>query len=374
MSKEKFTIVHKHQKKTYTWGLFMLCLSLSLQHTWAQCVESEWKPRTSHGLSGAHRRICPKRPIYVCICIYMQTDLYAIYAVFPHKHTHTPEHSVEKANGSLEQVTRYQLLTTKYIIRDLYIHIYMYIYTCGNRPTHEAYWCCFFTRTHKHIPVHTHTHTHTHTHLEHSVEKANVSIKRVTGYLLLTAKYVKRESYKWPIYAVSLHTHLSTVCRKRTAASSESRVINCSLASTQSSSKNWIPGSNTHWNTYIRAYITRRVGSTWLYQSLNYRSLNLKEAWIPSRMCYPGTVVPESNVNCGTYMSRHQTIRKQTCRYKRVPVMLSDLFCDVLHTTSCPRDECTCIHTYVGHICTCIHTYTHVFICIYVCLWACMNA
>ena len=29
----------------------------------------------------------------------------------------------------------------------------------------------------------------------------------------------------------------------------------------------------------------------------------------------------------------------QICRYKRVPVMFLDLFCDVLHTTSTPRVE-----------------------------------
>ena len=29
----------------------------------------------------------------------------------------------------------------------------------------------------------------------------------------------------------------------------------------------------------------------------------------------------------------------QTCRYKRVPVMFLDLFCEILHTTSAPRNE-----------------------------------
>ena len=55
-------------------------------------------------------------------------------------------------------------------------------------------------------------------------------------------------------------------------------------------------------------------------------------------------------------MSIYWTIRIWNCHYKRVPVKLLDLFCDVLHTTPCPPDECRVLHcvTVCGSVLRCV--------------------
>ena len=58
-----------------------------------------------------------------------------------------------------------------------------------------------------------------------------------------------------------------------------------------------------------------------------------KKPWIPARMCYPDTVVPESTVP-----ESNINFENSDASLQKGPLMFLDSFCNVLHTTSVPRD------------------------------------
>ena len=66
-----------------------------------------------------------------------------------------------------------------------------------------------------------------------------------------------------------------------------------------------------------------------------YRALLewVRRGCIPARMCYPGTVVPESTVP-----ESNINFENSDASLQKGPLMFLDSFCNVLHTTSVPRD------------------------------------
>jgi len=180
-------------KEIYTRGLSMLFVNTHTPaHIWAQYVESEEQPRVSHSRL-LSRVICSSPPNrsretyvyiyvynYVCIYIYLERDLYTrpIDVVSWHTHTHTWAQCVESeqqpgvGNGL-------SVAHAKYVKRDMYIYTYIFMYIYGNRSITEAYFCNFVT--------------HTHTHLGTLCRKRTAASSGSDP--VLTAKYVKRELY-----------------------------------------------------------------------------------------------------------------------------------------------------------------------------------
>ena len=351
----------------------MLFLSLSLQHTWAQCVESEWQPRASHGLSSAHRRICPKRDlymyVYVCICkqIYMQ----GLFMLFFHTNTHT--HTWAQREESKRQPWASHGLSVAHNQirhkRPIYTYIYVYMYMWKQR-TRGLFMLCLHTHTQ------THTCAHTHTHLEHSVEKANVSLKRVTGYQLLTAKYVKRESYKRPIYAVSLHAHTHThtwaqyVESERQPRASHGLSIAHSHPPNRALKIEFLGVTHiqirTHMHTSLVAWVRRGCTRVWTTGLLIWKRPEFRLGCaIQAQLCLSETL---------TLVPTCQDMKQFGCNPAATNVSLwcFRIYFAMFSTQSLAH--VTSLHVSIYMWDMFVHAYTHVFIYMYVCLWACMNA
>ena len=258
-------------KEIYTRGLSMLFLNTHTPaHIWAQYVESEQQPRVSHGLSVAHRQICQERLMYIFIYIimyvytYLERDVYTrpIDVVSWHTHTHTWAQCVES-----EQQPRVghglSVAHAKYVKRDMYLYTYIFMYIYGDRSITEAYFCNFVTHT---------------------------------------------------------HTHLGTLCRKRTAASSGSRGISSSPQICQK-------------ENYIYVYI--------------HENRSIHKAHLCCYFTHTNTHTPEQSVK-----KAHGSLQRVTCCQLLMPNMSKKNYTRVyIHRKR---------HVHEAYLCCFLtHTHTH---------------